>query len=209
MRRLLPALFGLFVAVPLFAALAPAEPLSIMRMMAPGPLPEMTLGDPAAPVTVVEYVSLTCSHCADFHRTTFEQLKTGYIDQNKVYYVLREFPLDPLAFAAIMAARCASEDQFFPIVQGLFREQDNWAFVDNPAAALKAKLQPYGFSDESFAACLNRNDLADKIIAVSERAENDFDVHGTPTFFINGERHVGAIDPAELDGLLKPLLGKN
>ena len=209
MRKLLPALFGLLVAVPLFAALAPAEPLSIMRMMAPGALPEMTLGDPAAPVTVVEYVSLTCSHCADFHRTTFEKLKTGYIEQGQVYYVLREFPLDALAFAAIMAARCASEDQFFAIVQGLFREQDSWAFVDNPAAALKAKLQPYGFSDESFAACLNRNDLADKIIAVSERAENDFDVHGTPTFFINGERHVGAIDPAELDGLLKPLLGKN
>ena len=115
-------------------------------------------------MTIVEYVSMTCSHCANFHDATFAALKTNYIDTGKVHYVLREYPIDPLAFGAIMAARCAPGDQYFPIVQALFRNQRRWAFVDQPAPALIAELEPFGFTQDSFAACLKKDDLAQKII---------------------------------------------
>ena len=208
MHRMLPVILSLLVAAWAAAAPARAEPISIMKLMAPGPLPEMALGDPAAPVTIVEYVSMTCSHCADFHESTFKALKTKYVDTGKVYYALREYPIDPLAFAAIMAARCAPEDKFFPIVETLFRDQRTWAFVDKPAPALQAALVPHGFTDESFAACLNRNDLARDISKVAERARDEFDVHATPTFFINGEEHLGAMNFSEIEALLAPFLAK-
>ncbi len=208
MGRMLPAVVSLLVAAWALAAPAQAESVSIMRLMAPGPLPEMTLGDPAAPVTIVEYVSMTCSHCADFHGATFATLRADYIDTGKVYYALREYPIDPLAFGAIMAARCAPGDQYFAIVQTLFRNQRNWAFVDKPAPALVAELAPYGFTHDSFATCLKNDDLAQKIMDAAQRADDEFGVHGTPTFFINGEKHVGAMDVAEMKGILDPLLAK-
>ncbi len=209
MHRLLPAFLGLLVAAWAVAAPARAEPVSIMKLMAPGPLPEMALGDPAAPVSIVEYVSLTCSHCANFHAETFDALKTNYIDTGKVYYALREFPIDSLAFGAIMMARCAPKDQFFPIVQALFREQRNWAFVESPAVALLAQLEPFGFTEASFEACLGDGDLAKSIGTIAQSAQNAFGVHGTPTFFINGEKHVGAMGFAEMAAILDPLLAKN
>lgn len=208
MRRIL-SILGIVVAAWAAAAPVRAEPVSIMKLMAPGPLPEMALGDPAAPVTMVEYVSLTCPHCAVFHGATFDTLKSSYIDTGKVYYVLREFPIDPLAFAAIMAARCAPKDDFFPIVQTLFREQSAWAFADKPVPALVDKLKPWGFTYESLGTCLKNEDLAQKIIDVGQRAEDDFDVHATPTFFVNGEKHVGAIDLAALQAMIDPLLAGN
>jgi protein-disulfide isomerase len=207
MRRILPFL-SLVVAALVAAAPVRADSISIVKLMATGPLPEMALGQPTAPVTIVEYVSLTCSHCAHFHDATFDVLKTKYVDTGKVYYVLREFPLDPVALGAIMAARCAPEDQFFPIVQTLFRNQSRWAFVEKPAPALIAELKPFGFTQESFGACLDKADLAQQIVDTAQRAEDEFDVHGTPTFFINGERHVGDMQPAELEALLDPLVAK-
>ncbi len=205
---MLPAVLSLLMSAWALAVPAKAESISIMRLMAPGPLPEMALGEPAAPVTIIEYVSMTCSHCADFHDTTFAALKTNYIDTGKVHYVLREYPIDPLAFGAIMAARCAPGDQYFPIVQALFHNQRRWAFVDQPGPALIAELEPFGFTQESFAACLKNADLAQEITDAAQRAQDEFGVHGTPTFFINGERHVGAMNVAEMEAILNPLLAK-
>ncbi len=179
-----------------------------MKLMAPGPLPEMALGDPAAPVTMVEYVSLTCPHCADFHGAAFDSLKTKYIDTGKVYYALREFPLDAIAFGGVMAARCAPEKQFFPIMQTLFHEQRKWAFVDNASTAMIAVLEPYGYTHELLVACLNRTDLAQKIIDAATRAETNFGVNATPTFFINGEKHMGDMDVTEMEAILDPLVAK-
>ena len=207
MRRMLPFLCLLAAAWAL-AVPAKAESISIMKLMAPGPLPEMALGDPAAPVKMVEYVSLTCPHCADFHGATFDGLKSKYIDTGKVYYALREFPLDAIAFGGVMAARCAPTDQFFPIMQTLFHEQRNWAFVDKPAPALVAVLKPYGYTYDSLTACLDKADLAQKIIDTAQRAEDEFNVHATPTFFINGEKHVGGTDFKALEAILDPLLAK-
>ena len=113
MRNLLPAFLCLAITAWAGTATADDGPISIMKLMAPGPLPDMTLGEPTAPVTIVEYASMTCPHCGNFDRTVFDTLKTDYIDTGKVYYVFREFPLDDLAFAASMAARCAPADKFF------------------------------------------------------------------------------------------------
>ena len=110
--------------------------VDVKELMAPGPLAEMTLGDPAAPVTVVEYASLTCPHCARFHTEVLPEFKKKYIDTGKVYFVFREFPLDQLSLAAFMLARCAAPGGYFPMVELLFTRQQEWAFVENPAPAL-------------------------------------------------------------------------
>ena len=208
MHRLFSAFVYLIVATAAGAAPAGAAPISIMKLMAPTSLPDMTLGKPTAPVTVVEYASMTCPHCANFDKTVFDTLKTDYIDTGKVYYVFREYPLDDLAFAASIAARCAPKDKFFPIVNALFRNQDAWAFVKNPEPALVDQLKPFGFTQDSFAACLKKTDIADGINAIAQRASKEFGVDGTPTFFINGEKYVGEMDVAAMKAILDPLLAK-
>jgi protein-disulfide isomerase len=208
MRKLLPAFLCLVAAA--FAAAIPvqAAPISIMRLMAPTALADMTLGQPTAPVTVVEYASMTCPHCGNFDKTTFDTLKTDYIDTGKVYYVFREYPLDDLAFAASIAARCAPKDKFFPIIDTLFRTQNDWAFVKDPEPALVAELKPFGFTQDSFAACLKKTDISNGINEIAQRASKEFGVDGTPTFFINGEKHVGEMDVAAMKAILDPLLTK-
>jgi protein-disulfide isomerase len=202
------ALLALAATASLAAAPSWAESVDLDALMEPGPMEERTLGDPAAPVTVVEYVSLTCPHCAKFDTTVFDALKTKYIDTGKVFFVMREFPLDPLALAAIMGARCAPAEDYFPIIDTLFSEQSEWAFVDDPGRALLGKLSKHGFTEQSFSECLARQGLAEAIIEVERRAQEQFGVHGTPAFFINGEMHVGGMDVAELDLILEPLLAQ-
>jgi protein-disulfide isomerase len=171
-----------------------------------GPLGEKALGDPDAPVTMVEYASLTCNHCGNFHKSTFAALKEKYIDTGKVYFVLREYPLDPLALAAAMVARCAPEDDYFAIVDAMFTEQENWAYVENPAPALLGLVSPYGFTDESFSACLKDKSIGDGIVDVARRGQA-FGVSGTPSFFFNGEKHGGAMNLERIDAIVEELAG--
>ncbi len=111
--------------------------------MKPGPLGEMALGDPKAPNVVIEYASMTCSHCAAFHAETWPAFKEKYIDTGKVYFIFREYPLDALATAAIMLARCGPKERYFPLVDLMFDRQGEWAFTENPKQALLA-LRPPG-----------------------------------------------------------------
>ncbi|MDX3809398.1 MAG: thioredoxin domain-containing protein, partial [Bosea sp. (in: a-proteobacteria)] len=124
-----------------------------------GPLGDVWLGPADAKVTVIEYASMTCSHCAHFHETTWPELKKKYIDTGKIRFTLREFPLDPLAMAGFMLARCNGNDKFYPMTDLLFSQQKNWAFVDKPVDALSALVKQAGFSQESFEACLKRQDI--------------------------------------------------
>ncbi len=208
MRKLLPTLACLVVTAWAAAGPVHAAPISIMQLMAPTALPDMALGQPTAPVTIIEYASMTCPHCGNFDKTVFDTLKTDYVDTGKVYYVFREYPLDELAFAASMAARCAPADKYFPIIDTLFRTQNDWAFVQNPEPALVAQLAAFGFTHDSFAACLKKSDIADGIGEIAKRAQTEFGVEGTPTFFINGEKHVGEMDVAGMKAILDPLLAK-
>jgi protein-disulfide isomerase len=176
------------------------------ELLVAGPLGEITLGDPSAPVTVIEYASMTCSHCAHFHDTTFTPFKEKYIDTGKVYFIFREFPLDPLATAAFMLARCLPEERYLPLVDILFRQQKNWAFTDDPSGALLNIVKQAGFTQETFNTCLTNQQILDGVNWVKNRGAQDFEVSATPTFFINGTKKSGALSLETLDQEIEPLL---
>ena len=180
--------------------------VDVKELMVPGPLGEEALGDPKAPVTIVEYVSMTCPHCARVHRTAFQTLKSKYIDTGRVYFVLREFPLDPLATAAIMLARCVPADKYFAAVSVMFELQDSWAFVDDPTTPLLKILQPFGFTEDSVKTCLGDKKILDGINAVRDRGEKVFGIKGTPTFFFNGQRQAGELSIEEIEKTIAPML---
>ena len=186
--------------------LAQGAAVALDELMAGEALPDVPLGAREAPVTIVEYASMTCAHCAGFYATTFPELKSKYIDPGKVRFILREFPLDPLAAAGFMLARCAGDDKRNAIVDLLFAQQKNWAFTDKPLEALAALLKQTGMSQKTFDACLRNDDLRDKVYKVHDRAAEKFGVTSTPTFFINGKRQTGEITSDALAKLLDPLL---
>ena len=173
------------------ATAAPATSGQDSELMTPGPLGERTMGDPKAPNTVIEYASLTCPHCQRFHEEVFTAFKEKYIDTGKVYFIFREFSRDPLDTSAFMLARCAPADRYFPIVDLLFDQQQNWAFVQDPVTALQNLVKQAGYSQDSFKACLTNQQILDGVNAVRDRATSKFGVDSTPTFFFNGEKKLG------------------
>jgi protein-disulfide isomerase len=166
-------------------------PTASGELMAAGPLGDMTLGDPKAPNVVIEYASMTCSHCRRFNDEVFPEFKKRYIDTGKVYYIFRDYPLDPLATSATMLAHCAPKERFFPLVDLLFDQQNNWAFVPDPKTALLTLVKQAGFTQDSFNACLTNQQILDGVNSEKNRAEKEFGVKATPTFFINGEKRSG------------------
>ncbi|GLK74344.1 DsbA family protein [Ancylobacter dichloromethanicus] len=215
-RRFLEGIGTLALAVAAFSTFgtaltgpAEAQTVDTAKLMEPGALPDQVLGKADAPVTIVEYASMTCGHCAHFHETTFPVLKEKYIDTGKVRFILREFPLDIVAKAAFMLARCAGEGKYYPMTGTLFETQKNWAFSNNPAQALLAIAKQSGMTEEQFNACLNDTKLAGEIDEVAKRGATDFGIDSTPTFFINGKKVAGALSPEQLDKELAPLLGGN
>jgi len=171
-----------------------------------GPGGDIMIGSDKAPVTVIEYASMTCPHCAHFEETTLPELKKRYIDTGKVRYVMREFPLDALAAAGFMLARCAGPDKYETVVETLFAKQADWV-TQQPIPPLMAIAKQFGFTEESFNACLANQKVLDDIQAVRDHAVNKLAVNSTPTFFINGKRFVGdlSIDvmAKEIDPYLK------
>jgi protein-disulfide isomerase len=198
------ATFALLPVRSASAQTAGAQTGGVQDPSAGGPLGDVVLGPQDAKVTIIEYASLTCPHCAAFHTTTYPTLKERYIDAGKVRYVLREFPLDPLATAGFMLARW-EPGKYYPVVDLLFARQRNWAFGDKPLDALRALMRQAGFSQEKFESCLRDQKLYDAVIAVRERGEK-LGVNSTPTFFINGQRHPGNLSIDDLEKILKPLL---
>lgn len=173
---------------------------------AASPLPQQALGDPKAPVTIVEYASLTCTHCAEFHTKSFPVLKSKYIDTGKVYFIMREFPFDPVSTAAFMLARCLPQDKYQAMVTSLFETQKSWAFGSNPAQGLLTIAKQAGMSEADFEKCLSDQDLAEKVQASAQYANKELGVDSTPTFFINGKKVAGALTPEGLDKEIGPLL---
>lgn len=166
----------------------PAAPAaSSSDLMVPGPLGEQALGDPKAPNTVIEYASMTCSHCQRWHADVYPAFKAKYVDTGKVYFIFREYPLDPLAKAAIVEARCAPADRYFPLVDLMFDHQDEWAFVQEPVTALQNLLKQAGIGEAAFMDCLKNQTVLDGVNWVHDRAEKQFGVNSTPTFFVNGK----------------------
>ena len=179
--------------------------VDMAKLLEPGALPEKVLGKDDAPVTMVEYASMTCSHCAHFHKETLPAIKEKYIDTGKARLVFREFPFDPRAEAGFMLARCA-DDKYFAMVDVLFQQQKSWAPVENARDALLQISKLAGFSQESFEACLTDQKLLEDVRAVRDRGAKDFGVDATPTFFINGKKYSGAMTVDEMSALIDSLL---
>ena len=193
------------------APLALAQTVSMEDLMKPGPLPDLAEGKADAPVTVIEYASMTCPHCANFHKTTYPALKTKYIDTGKVRFIFREFPLDELAVAGSMLARCsageksASPEKALAMIDVLFNSQDKWA-VRDPIPALMQISKQAGFTQATFDACLKDEKLYKDIIAMRERGSKEYKVESTPTLYVNGKMVKGGVSIEELDKAIQPLL---
>ena len=175
------------------------------KVLRPGPLPELSLGDPNG-VAVVEYGSLTCSHCAVFATTVLPAFQKAYVDTGKVHFIFREFSRNPLDVAAFVLARCEGDDKTLATIDLLFAEQDKWAFVDNPLEALIAALRPTGMSHDVAMTCLKDQSKADAMTKILSAAIADVKVQGTPTFVIDGKVYDGELSTADLDAILKPLI---
>jgi protein-disulfide isomerase len=206
-RRHLLTAFGaltlIYPALPLRA-----QTVNVADLMAPGPLPDRVQGSKAesVQVTVVEYASMTCSHCARFHTTVYPDFKKKYIDTGKVRFILREFPLDPIAAGAFALARCLPEDKYYPMIEVLFEQQKNWAFVPDPPKALLAIAKQAGFSEQSFEACITDQKLSGAIEESARRANEKFGVSGTPTFFVNGQMLRGEATLEALSKVIDPMI---
>jgi protein-disulfide isomerase len=207
LRRLFRALAAAcLIGAGLAAPAAAQTSFPVDQLMAPGALPDVPVGSQTAPVTIIEYASMTCTHCAAFEVETWPKLKAKYVDTGKVRYILREFPLDPLATAAFMLARCAGSDKRNALVDLLYAQQKSWAFVDKPIEALAAEVKQAGVSQADFEACLKNQDLLTKVNEIRSRASDAFKVDSTPTFFVNGVVLKGELPIEDFDKTIEPLL---
>jgi len=188
--------------------IADAMAQSASDVAKPVSLPDMALGPANATVTVTEYASMTCSHCANFNETVFPQIKSEYIDTGKVRYVFREFPLDIKAAAGSMLARCIAKDdagKYFAVVDMLFKQQSDWV-LKNTTETLTRIGKQAGLSQQAVEDCLKDQALLDKIAADQKFASEVLKVNSTPTFFVNGEMIKGEARFEEFDKKIKSLL---
>jgi protein-disulfide isomerase len=169
-------------AAEILAAL-PKDP-AVDAMMSP-----RTIGDPNAPVKITEYSSLTCGHCAHFHKESLAQFKKEFIETGKVQLTYQEFPLNQPALDASMILRCLPEDKYLGFMDLLFTEQENWAFAADYKDKLRQNAKLAGMSDEDFDACLGNDNLRKRLVAEMQAASEQFKIQSTPSFVINeGQR---------------------
>ena len=171
----------------LFSACAEAEPLPTEQA-----LKERVLGDPKAPITLVEYSSLGCPHCASFHANTLPKIKKNYIDTGKVKLIMRDFPLGGAAYAAAMMARCAPPNRYFQFIEVLFQNQQSWSHSQQPGAALARIGKLGGMSQKDFEACTGNKELFEGIRKLQLEGQEKHGVNATPTFLVNGQKISGA-----------------
>ena len=175
------------------------------RAQEAGAIPDVTLGDPDAPVKVVEYASFTCPHCAAFHADTFPTFKKDYIDSGKVFFTYREVYFDRYGLWASMIARCAGTDRFFGISDIVYDTQGEWARQGDPAQvadSLKRIGAQAGLSADQADACLQDGDQAQALVSWYEANAARDNVSSTPTFLVNGEAHSGSMSPAQMAALI-------
>ena len=178
-----------------FAGLARAQTV-------PAPAPDdIALGKPDAPIAIYEFASLTCPHCAEFDAETLPKVRTEWIDTGKARLVFRDYPLDQNALKAAMIARCAPPDQFFNFIDVLFKSQLNWAVgsPDQVTQALSRIARLGGIGEDKFNQCLNDKALSDRILGERLAGQNQYGVDSTPTFFVNGNKVVGALPYEQFD----------
>jgi len=167
------------------------------------------LGKPDAPITIVEYASLTCPHCAHFANDVLPEIKKEWIDTGKAKLVLRDFPLDEPALRAAMIARCAPPDRYYAFAETFFAAQEKWVRTTDYREALARLAKLGGMGKEEFDTCLKNTELENKIVAERLRATQELEVNSTPTFFVNGTKLAGAPTAEEFEKLLSTLAAKS
>ena len=205
---------GALLGAALFGAAAPAlatdppkseHSVDMAALLKPGPLPELSLGDPKG-VTVVEYGSLTCPHCAAFDKEVLPKLKAAYVDTGKVRFIFREYSRNPLDVAAFVLARCVGDDKALAVIELLFAQQEKWAFVEKPLEPLIMALRPTGLTHDAAMACIKDQARADAMNTIAKTANDVVKLTGTPTFVIDGKSYGGELHMEEFDAILKPLI---
>ena len=195
-------------AVPAIAAPPPpAGKASAAGALAVSPS-DRILGNPNAPITIVEYASLSCPHCAHFEGTVLPTLQKQWIDTGKAKLVMRDFPLDRAALRAEMLARCVPPQRYYPLVKTLFATQDEWVLAKDQKAALERIARLAGIGRKQVDACLADKKLENEIVQSRLTASNQLGVDATPTFFINGKKFEGEPTVAAFDKLLSGLAAK-
>jgi len=169
-------------------------------------LPDRVLGSADAKVTVIEYASPTCPHCAQFHNNVYPQFKTDYIDSGKVKFILRPFVRNVLDAVVFMLADAAGEAQYHTVIATYFKTQEQWGTAEKPRDALLAIAKQLGFTDQSFEAALTNQELFTAMETMREQALDEFKLEGTPTFYINGKQLTGDKTLEQLKEAIDPLL---
>ncbi|MEM9732549.1 MAG: DsbA family protein [Pseudomonadota bacterium] len=173
-----------------FAAATPAWAQTYDNLLKDLPIEDQIMGDENAPVTLVEYASMTCPHCKTFHEKILPDIKKKYVDTGKVRYILRPFPFDGdrRGEAAFMLAKCAPNNNYYPMIDALFSTQASWAAGGNPVPELMRISKLAGMSEADFKACLGNQELLSKMIDGRNKAVKEFQVRATPTIFVNGKK---------------------
>jgi protein-disulfide isomerase len=160
------------------------------------------LGQADAPITIIEYASLTCPHCARFHQGALQTIKRDWIEPGKARLVYRDYPLDGLALRAAALAQCIEGDSYFGFLDALFRGQLTWARASDPSSALAMVARLAGIDRKTFDACISDTKVMDRILKQQAAASKAFGIQSTPTFLINGAKVEGALDTGEFVKLL-------
>ena len=194
-----------------FGTRAPSSPAPVAAVSTPNKAAlesvqagDHVLGDPKAPITVIEYASLTCSHCAHFHTQVLPEIKKKWIDTGKVKLVYRDFPLDQVAAKAAQIAECSGNDRYFGVIDLIFRSQPQWAAASDPVAELAKPLRIAGMGENEIKACLANDAMSNAVIKDYQGGEA-MGVNSTPTLFIDGQLYRGARSVDELDGVFSKL----
>ena len=190
-------------------AMGPAPPIDKAtyvppqaELMAAGPLRDVAVGKPNAPVTVIEYVSLTCPHCSNFQKHLFPRVKKEFIDTGKVRFIVREFPIGHTSGTAAIVNRCAPEDKYFFLLNQFLTRQPQWVSQEVRPDAIYSVAKASGMTRETFDKCLSNQVIIDGLTEVKQRGRQ-FGVIGTPTFFINGRKAQGEVTFDEIKALIE------
>lgn len=190
------------------ATSAMAQQFDVAKLMAPaGGVADHPMGPADAKVTMIEYLSPTCPHCAAFHNTVLPQIKAEYIDTNKIQFIPRPFMRNVLDAVVFMLAEAAGPEKYHSVVDTFFKTQDQWVASEKPNDAIFGIAQQLGFTKESYDAALTNQDLFAGLEAMQKQALDEFQLQGTPTFYINGKMLTGESTFEALKAEIDPLLG--